>query len=142
MEEWIEFIKKNIGLFFNFRGYNMFYMVILFLFELNLESSFKMILDIYKEFKSEKFWGDIYLLFIVLIVYENREKMDYFICILKMKIIYDYMRKKYLFLIFSDDYCNIVFIVIYLKNLDEDLEYIEKCYEFLNENGFYKGNDL
>ncbi|HBF2305492.1 TPA: DUF4003 family protein, partial [Clostridioides difficile] len=76
------------------------------------------------------------------IVYENREKMDYLTCISKMKIIYDYMRKKHPFLTSSDDYCNIALIAIHSKNLDEDLEYIEKCYEFLNENGFYKGNDL
>ncbi|HAU5068975.1 TPA: DUF4003 domain-containing protein [Clostridioides difficile] len=142
VEERIELIKKNTGLFSNFRGYNMFYMATLLSFESNPESSFKMILDIYKELKSEKFWGDTYLPLTASIVYENREKMDYLTCISKMKIIYNYMRKKHPFLTSSDDYCNIALIAIHSKNLDEDLEYIEKCYEFLNENGFYKGNDL
>lgn len=54
VEERIELIK-NTGLFSNFRGYNMFYMATLLSFESNPESSFKMILDIYKELKSEKF---------------------------------------------------------------------------------------
>lgn len=72
----------------------MFYMATLLSFESNPESSFKMILDIYKELKSEKFWGDTYLPLTASIVYENREKMDYLTCISKMKIIYDYMRKK------------------------------------------------
>lgn len=50
----------------------MFYMATLLSFESNPESSFKMILDIYKELKSEKFWGDTYLPLTASIVYENR----------------------------------------------------------------------
>ena len=59
-----------------------------------------------------------------------------------MKYVYDFMKKHHPFLTSSDDYCRIALISINSRNLDEDLEYIEECYEKLSKNGFYKSNNL
>lgn len=59
-----------------------------------------------------------------------------------MKHIYEFMKSKHPFLTSSDDYSNAALIAINSKDLEHDLDYIEKCYELLNNNEFSKGNAL
>lgn len=142
IEECIKIIKKNTGIFSIFRGNNLFYTATLLSTKVDIDRSFNEILEIHKKLKEKKFWNDEYLPFVANIIYENKDKIDLDECIDKMKYTYDFMKKHHPFLTSSDDYCRIALIAIYSKDLDNDLEYIEKCYEYLSYNGFVKSNNL
>ena len=142
IEKNMEIIKNNTGIFSNFRGYSMYYIATLLSTKDNAESEFKEIMDIFQLLKEKRFWNDAYLPFVAITLYENKDKIDIDNCINNMKYVYDFMKKHHPFLTSSDDYCRIALISINSRNLDEDLEYIEECYEKLSKNGFYKSNNL
>ncbi len=142
IEENLKFIKDNTGIFSSFRGYSMYYTATLLSTKSNVENEFKKILDIFQLLKEKKFWNDTYLTFVAIALYENMDKIDIDSCINNMKYIYDFMKKHHPFLTSSDDYCRIALIAINSSNLDEDLDYIEQCYEKLSKNGFSKSNNL
>lgn len=142
IEENIEIIKNNTGIFSSFRGYSMYYTATLLSTRTDVDSEFKEIMSIFQVLKEKKFWNDTYLPFVAIILYENKDKIDIDNCINNMKYVYDFMKKHHPFLTSTDDYCRIALIAINSKNLDEDLEYIEECYEKLSKSGFYKSNNL
>lgn len=142
IEESIKIIKQNTGIFSIFRGHNLFYTATLLSTKVDVNESFQEILEIHKKLKEKKFWNDEYLPFVATIIYENKDKIDLDTCIDKMKYTYDFMKKHHPFLTSSDDYCRIALIAIHSKDLDKDLEYIEKSYEILSYNGFTKSNNL
>lgn len=142
IEENLKIIKDNTGIFSNFRGYSMYYTATLLSTKINAENDFREILDIYKQLKDKSFWGDTYLPFVAIILYENKNKIDIDTCIDNMKYVYEFMKKHHPFLTSSDDYCRVALIAINSKNIDKDLQYIEKCYENLKSNGFYASNNL
>ena len=142
IEENLKIIKDNTGIFSNFRGYSMYYTATLLSTKTNSENDFKEILDIYKQLKSKSFWNDTYLPFVAIILYENKNKININTCIDNMKYVYEFMKKHHPFLTSSDDYCRIALIAINSKDIDKDLNYIEKCYENLKSNGFYPSNNL
>ena len=142
IEENIEIIKNNTGIFSSFRGYSMYYTATLLSTKANVESEFKEILDIFQLLKEKRFWNDTYLPFVAITLYENKDKIDIDNCVGNMKYVYDFMKKHHPFLTSTDDYCRIALIAINSRNLDEDLNYIEQCYEKLSKNGFYKSNNL
>lgn len=142
VEDMLDIIKRNTNIFSNFRGHNLFYMATLLSFEPNPESSFKAILKNYEELKREKFGSSDFLSLAAIIIYENREKMDLFSVVKRMRHAYDYMKKCHPILTSYDDYCNACLLAINSEDLDKDLEHIEDAYNFLSQNGFYKNNDL
>lgn len=142
IEENLKIIKDNTGFFSNFRGYSMYYTATLLSTKINVENDFREILDIYKQLKDKNFWSDTYLAFVAIILYENKNKIDIDTCIDNMKHVYEFMKKHHPFLTSSDDYCRIALIAINSKNIDQDLQYIEQCYENLKMNGFYSSNNL
>ena len=142
LEDSLEIIKNNTGVFSNFRGNCQFYIASLLCFESNREIAFKSILEIYEKLKKEKFTNDTYLPFVAAIIYQNKEKMDTDTIISKMKYVYDFMKSKHPFLTSSNDYSKAALIAINSKDLDKDLDYIEKCYEYFNKNGFSKSDNL
>ncbi|WP_054629288.1 DUF4003 family protein [Paraclostridium sordellii] len=142
IEENLKVIKDNTGIFSNFRGYSMYYTAILLSTKFDAQNDFREILDIYKRLKDKSFWGDTYLPFVAIILYENKNKIDIDTCIDNMKYVYEFMKKHHPFLTSSDDYCRIALIAINSKDIDKDLDYIEKCYENLKSNGFYPSNNL
>ncbi len=142
VEESIDIIKKNTGMFSNFRGYSLFYLSNLLSTKPDIENSFKSILSIYEKLKSIGFFNDTYLPFVATIIYENQDKMDAGKSIERTKYVYDFMKKHHRWLTSSDDYCRAALIAIHSKDLDYDLEYIEKSYNELSLKGFYKSNNL
>lgn len=142
VDEMLDIIKKNTGIFSNFRGHNLFYMATLLSFEDNPENSFREILKNYEELKNEKFKSSDYLSLVAIIMYENKEKINTLTIIEKMRYAYDYMKKCHPLLTFYDDYCNACLLAINSNNLEGDLENIEKSYEYLSKNGFSKNNSL
>lgn len=142
LEEGINIIKENTGMFSNFRGYSLFYVANLLSYKPEMRGSFKVILDTYEKLKKDKFFNDSYLPFLAIIIYENRDKMDIDTAIDRTKYVYDFMKKHHPFLTSSDDYCRSALIAINSKNLEDDLKYMEESYEALNSKGFYKSNDL
>ncbi|MGL5712958.1 MAG: DUF4003 family protein [Paraclostridium sp.] len=77
-----------------------------------------------------------------IIIHENKDKMDIDTSIEKTRYVYDFMKRNHPWLTSSDDYCRASLIAINSKDLDKDLEYIEKAYHIFNEKGFYKSNNL
>lgn len=142
VEDRLDVIKKNTSIFSNFRGHNLFYMATLLSFESDPEGSFKAILKNYEELKKDRFSGSDFLSLASIIVYENRDKMDLYTVIERMRYAYEYMKKCHPFLTSHDDYCNACLLAIHSNDLDKDLDHIEEAYNYLNQNGFYKNNDL
>lgn len=142
VEESIDIIKKNTGIFSNFRGYSLFYLANLLSNKVDIDESFKSILNIYDKLKENKFFNDAYLPFLAIIINENKDKLDVDISIERTKYVYEFMKKNHPFLTSSEDYCRAALIAINSKNLDNDLGYIENCYNILNSKGFYKSNNL
>lgn len=142
VEESIDIIKKNTGMFSNFRGHSLFYLSNLLSTKPDIENSFKSILSIYEKLKTTGFFNDAYLPFVAIIIYENQDKMDADTSIEKTKYVYDFMKKHHPWLTSSDDYCRASLIAIHSKELDNDLEYIEESYNVLSLKGFYKSNNL
>lgn len=142
VEESIDIIKKNTGMFSNFRGHSLFYLSNLLSTKSDIENSFKSILSIYEKLKSTGFYNDAYLPFAAIIICENKDKMDADTSIEKTKYVYDFMKKNHRWLTSSDDYCRASLIAIHSKDLGNDLEYIEESYNELSLKGFYKSNNL
>jgi len=142
IEESINIIKKHTGMFSNFKGHSLFYLANILSTKPDRENSFKTILNIYEKLKSNKFYNDAYLPFVAIIIHENQDKIDINTCIEKSKYVYEFMKKHHPFLTSSDDYCRAALIAIHSKDLDNDLEYIEKSYKALSLKGFYKTNNL
>lgn len=142
VEESIDIIKKNTGIFSNFRGHSLFYLSNLLSNKVDIDESFKSILNIYDKLKENKFFNDTYLPFLAIIINENKDKLDVDISIERTRYVYDFMKKNHPFLTSSDDYCRAALIAINSKDLDNDLEYIENCYNIFNSKGFYKSNNL
>lgn len=142
VEESIEVIKNNTGIFSNFRGHSLFYLSNLLSNKENKEESFKSILNTYNKLKENKFFNDTYLPFTAIIIDENKNKVDIDTAIYRTEYVYDFMKNNHPFLTSSDDYCRAALIAINSNNLDSDLEYMENCYKELNSKGFYKSNNL
>lgn len=142
VEESIEVIKNNTGIFSNFRGHSLFYLSNLLSNKENKEKSFNSILNTYNKLKENKFFNDTYLPFTAIIIDQNKNKVDIDTAIYRTKYVYDFMKNNHPFLTSSDDYCRAALIAINSKNLDSDLEYMENCYKVLNSKGFYKSNNL
>lgn len=142
VEESIEVIKNNTGIFSNFRGHSLFYLSNLLSNKENKEEAFNSILNTYNKLKENKFFNDTYLPFTAIIIDQNKNKVDIDTAIYRTKYVYDFMKNNHPFLTSSDDYCRAALIAINSKNLDSDLEYMENCYKVLNSKGFYKSNNL
>lgn len=142
IEEAQQLIKKNTSIFSNFRGHSLPYLSTLLSNKSNSENSIRSILNIYDKLKENGFRNDTYLTFVAIIIYENKEKMDVDTAISKTKYVYDYMKKHHPFLTSTDDYCRAALIAIHSKDLDYNLDYIEESYNKLNNNGFFKSNNL
>ncbi len=142
VEESINIIKTNTGIFSNFRGNSLFYLANLLSSKIDRENEFKSILNIYNKLKENKFTNDSYLPFVAIIIHENQEKMDINTSIEKTKYVYEYMKNHHPWITSSDDYCRAALIAINSKDIDNDLEYIERSYNELNSKGFYKSNNL
>lgn len=142
VEESIDIIKTNTGIFSNFRGNSLFYLANLLSNKTNRENEFKSILNICNKLKENKFTNDSYLPFVAIIIHENQEKMDINTSIEKTKYVYEYMKNHHLWITSSDDYCRAALIAINSKDIDNDLEYIERSYNELNSKGLYKSNNL
>lgn len=134
-------IKDNTSLISNFRNYNLLTTAVnLSLFDNPIEA-FDEILDIYSKLKKE-FFQSTYLVLVAHYLYINRNKFPIDEAIIKTREAYEKMKKNHYFLTSSDDVMAATMIATNSDNLEKTFEEIEECYKILNNNGYFKGNNL
>lgn len=134
-------IKDKTSLISNFRSYNLLTTAVnLSLFD-NPNQVFDEILDIYNKLKKQ-FFQSAYLVLVAHYLYTNKHKLPIDEAIIKTKEAYDRMKTNHYFLTSSDDVMASAMIATNSNNLEKTFEEIEECYKILNNNGYFKGNNL
>lgn len=134
-----EYIKSNTGIFSSFRGTIGFALAgLLCASSKNAKQQFDFMIDNEKLLKQSGFKSSIYLPTALYALSSTHDGYDSRNQISKAVEIYKEMRNNHPFLTSGDDYA----LAILLANTDHDMNDIEKLYEELNNNGFYKSNGL
>lgn len=136
-----EIIQNNTKAFSGFREYILPLATLLTL-EEDAEGAFKCISDIYYKLHATGFYRNSYLAYASIGIYLNRDTISIDTVISNMVEGYKKMNSYHPFLTSSDDYSAVSIIAMNSKNIEADSELIEECYKYLNNNGFFKGNNL
>lgn len=142
VNECVDLIRDNTYIFSDFRGNSSVNTAIILSLQPNPKSSLEEILEIHKKLKQKKFYSGDCLALVANTIFENKNKINIDECIEKMKYIYEAMRQNHPFLTSVDDYMSACTIAINSKNIEEDLNNMEKAYEYLNKHGFHRNNTL
>lgn len=137
----LDIIKKNTGVFSNFRGINKLTTAITISFETNMEESLKEIIDIYNKLK-ERFHSSEYLVIAAQVLFNARNRVNVEISIERTKEAYDYMKQQHKYLTGQEDVANAAIIATTSSNLQETFKDIEESYEYLLKNKFASRNSL
>jgi hypothetical protein len=142
VDEATDIIRENTSIFSDFRGNSSVNTAIMLSFQPNPKESLEELLEIHKKLRQNKFHSGDCLALVANTVFENRSKINIYECIEKMKYIYECMRKNHPFLTSIDDYISACNIAINSKDIESTLNNMERSYEYLSKNGFYKSNTL
>ncbi len=135
-------IKANTSLTSYFRGNNMFILSNLLYFEEDFTGFFKNMSQVYDLLKKAGFKHSPYLPLAAYTITKEVPMDQWNGRIERMDNLYKNMKKNHFWLTSSDDYV----LAAVLATTDLDLQQmdfqIEKCYTLLNQEGFYKCNEL
>lgn len=142
IEKIVKYIKSKTGTFSNYRGTNGFILSNLLSFEEDYETFFNNMLEVNKKMRDKKFKSSAYLPLAAYTITKevSSEEWDYRID--RMRDFYNYMKENHFWLTSSDDYVFAAVLAISDLEAEKASKDIEKCYRYLNEDGFHKGNDL
>lgn len=142
IEEIKDYIKKQVGLFSQFRGMNLFILSSLLYLESNYKDFFENMQKVYEKMRDAGFRNSQYLpLASYTIVKEvSMDKWDE--KIQRMKNFYSNMKKNHPWLTTADDYVLAAVLATSDLDIEKTSEEMEICYKLLNEKAFVKGNSL
>lgn len=142
LEEIKNYIKKETSWMSYFRGTNKFITANLLYFEEDYKIFFRDIQEVYKLMGNKGFGSSSYLPLAAYTIAKqcNKEEWDYRID--RMREFYQKMKANHFWLTSHDDYVYAAVLATSDLNVNEASEEIERCYKCLNEQQFYKGNDL
>ncbi|EJO5348978.1 DUF4003 domain-containing protein [Clostridium botulinum] len=142
IEEIKKYIKKQVGLFSQFRGMNLFILSSLLYLESNYKDFFQNMQIVYEKMMGAGFRNSQYLpLASYTIVKEvSMDKWDE--KIQRMKSFYSNMKKNHFWLTSTDDYVLAAVLATSDLDVEKTSEEMESCYKLLNEMGFSKGDSL
>lgn len=137
-----EYIKKEVGLFSNFKGINLFIFSSLLYLEDNYKDFFKNMQTVHKKMTDLGFKNSSYLSLssYTVVKYAPIDKWDE--TINRMKNFYSIMKKNHFWLTSQDDYVLAALLATTDLDIEETSEEIEACYKLLSKKAFSKGNPL
>lgn len=145
INEAIKIIKKSQSAFSNFRGNNLLIIATRISFEIDMQSSFDQIDEIYIKL-NKHFFKNEYLVLTAQLIYDSRNIIDIETTIINTRKAYDYMKKNHMFLTGSEDVSAAAMIAItktdFDEAFDEAFDEIEESYKLLKNKGFWTGNNL
>lgn len=130
-----EIIKRNTGIFSNFKGIPFMALVTLLSLEDNPESKFLDVLKIYDILRNE-FHSSPYLPLSSFVISYISGTDDYENVVMKSKEIYKKMKNEHPFLTSSEDSGYAVLTALSNLQVDEAIDEMEKCYDIMNGKFF------
>jgi hypothetical protein len=142
LQEMKKQIKDETSWTSYFRGANQFIITTLLSFEEDYKSFFKDMLSVYEKLKSAGFKNSPYLPLASYTLVKDVSRDQWELKIQRMKEFFNKMKKNHFWLTSSDDYVFAAVLAATDLDVEETVQKIENCYNFLNQERFYKGNDL
>jgi PP-loop superfamily ATP-utilizing enzyme len=142
LKEIKKYISQETSVISEYRGNNKLIIAALLSFEEDYKNFFENMLEVHKKMKTEGFKYSAYLPLAVYTIAKNvaREDLDY--KIQRMHEFYKKMKENHFWLTSADDYVFAAVLAVTELEVDVTMQKVEECYKVLNEDGFYKGNDL
>lgn len=137
-----KFIKSETGWTSYFRGSNEFIFSNLLCFEEDYKSFFHDMAAAYDMLLEEGFKRNTYLPLAAYTIVKEAPKDQWPYKMRRMMEFYRKMKENHFWLTSSDDYVFAAVLSTTDLEVEATTENIERCYKYLNEEGFYKGNDL
>lgn len=136
------FIKSETRWTSYFRGVNEFMISNLIYFEEDYRGFFNNMQMIYEKMRKSDFKNSVYLPMAAYTIAKEVPLGDWQYRIDRARDYYNSMRKNHYWLTSADDYVFAVVLAATDLDVNQTSIKIEECYSFLNQRGFYKGNDL
>lgn len=141
INEAIKIIKENTSVLSNFRGNNLLTTAVTISLEDDMEGSLREINNIYDKLKSN-FFTSQYLVLTSIVIFNARYRVNVDDAVKNTRIVYDYMKKKHVFLTGQEDTSAAAMIAVTSTNIEETLSEIEEYYIALKNSGFWSGDNL
>lgn len=142
LEEIKDYIKAETSWVSYFRGTNQFVLTNLLYFEENYRSFFNNMQEVYEMMKERGFSRSQYAPLAAYTIVKESPKEEWNYKLNRMSDFYSKMKENHRWLTSQDDYVFAAVLAVSDLNVVETAENIERCYKYLNNEGFYKGNDL
>ncbi|WP_243277756.1 DUF4003 family protein [Clostridium yunnanense] len=137
-----DYIRTHTSWISYFRGTNELIFVNLLSGEENYADSFSDVQAVYELMKSSGFKSSTYLPMAAYTIAAGSEKAQWNKSIERMTRYYDGMKKNHFWITSADDYVYAAILATTDFDIEETLSKIEKYYDVLSKDGFYKGNSL
>ncbi len=132
-----QILKKNTGLFSNFKGFSRLPVISMLATSRDPEEQLNKALEIYGEFK-RNFSGSEYLVLCAIMLADLSEIQNYFNLSNKAKVIYSLMKQNHPILTSHDDSVFSMIFALSNKTNEENLIESEKCYNLIKSHFFNK----
>lgn len=142
LQEIKKYIKDETSWTSYFRSTNQFIIANLLSFEEDYKSFFRDMLAIYERLKSAGFKNSQYLPLASFTLVKDAGREQWDLRIQRMRGFYDKMKENHFWLTSSDDYVFAAVLAVTDLDIEQTSQRIENCYNLLNKERFYKGNDL
>lgn len=130
-----EIIKKNTGIFSNFKGVPFIALATMLSINTNPENKFKEVLNIYDILRKE-FHSSSYLPLSAFVISDIVDEHNYERIVTKAKDIYQKMKKEHPFLTSGEDCGFAVMTALSDLSVDAAIDEMEKCYDYLRSKFF------
>lgn len=137
-----EYIKQETGWTSEYRGTNQLIMASIISFEEDYESIFQNMLEIYKKMREEGFKHSVYLPLTTHTIAKNSSIEQWNHKIQRVNEFYKKMKENHFWLTSDDDYVFAAVLAVTDLEVEPTMKKVEICYNTLNKEGFWKGNDL
>ena len=142
IEEIKGYIKKQVGLFSQFRGMNLFILSSLLYLESNYKDFFENMQKVYEKMRDAGFRNSQYLPLASYTIVKEVSMDKWEVKIQRMENFYSNMKKNHPWLTSVDDYVLAAVLATSDLDVEKTSEEMENCYKLLNEKAFVKGNSL
>lgn len=142
LEEIKRYIKDETSWTSCFRGINIFILTSLLSFEEDYKAFFQAMERVYEKLRAEGFKKSDYLPLCAYTIVKEVPEGQWDFKIMRIKAFFAKMKENHFWITSHNDYVFAAILGISDLELEETTEKIESCYRDLNEEGFWKGNDL
>jgi hypothetical protein len=137
-----DYIKAETSWTSYFRGTNEFVLANLLYFEEDYKSFFSNMQEVYEMMKDKGFYRSQYTPLAAYTIVKESTRDEWIYRLNRMSDFYNKMKENHYWLTSQDDYVFAAVLAVSDLNVSETMDNIELCYKYLNNEGFYRGNDL